>query len=153
MSAHDRLAELGLTLPEVPRPGGAYRPYVRTGDLVFTAGQLPLVRGERAGNGRLGVEVSTGEGAQLARVAALNVLAIADEAAGGLDRVRMVKVTVYVASDPVFTEQARVADGASQLFVDVLGDPGLHARSAVGMSSLPRNSPVEVEAVLEVGEP
>ena len=150
MSANDRLVELGLTLPEVTTPGGAYRPYVRTGDLVFTAGQLPLVAGEIAGTGRLGTDVSTQKGAELARIAALNVLAIAAEAAGTLDRVRVVKVTVFVASDPGFTEQARVADGASRLFADVLGDRGLHARSAVGMASLPRNSPVEVEAVLEL---
>ena len=150
MSALDRLASLDLALPEVTTPAGAYTPYTRAGNLVFTAGQLPLVRGEIAATGKLGADVSVEQGAELARIAGLNVLAIGAEASGSLDRLRILKVTVFVASDPSFTGQARVADGASQLFVDVLGDAGLHARSAVGMASLPRNSPVEVEAVLEL---
>ena len=150
MTALDRLASLGLSLPEVATPAGAYTPYTRAGALVFTAGQLPLVGGELAGVGTLGADVTRQQGAELARIAGLNVLAIAAEAAGDLDEVRVVKATVFVASAPGFAEQSQVADGASDLFAAVLGQPGVHARSAVGVASLPKGSPVEVEAVLEV---
>lgn len=144
-----RLEELGLELPEVPAPAAAYRPTARAGDLVLTAGQLPLVDGALSTTGKLG-DLSTEEGAELARTAALNVLAAAASAAGSLDRVRIVKLTVFVASDPAFTEQHLVANGASELLGEVLGERGVHARSAVGVASLPLGAPVEVEAVVEV---
>lgn len=150
MSAADRLAELGLSLPAVPTPAAAYQPHRRAGDLVFTAGQLPVVDGDLPQTGRLGAEVTTDEGAELARTAALNVLAVAVDAVGDIDRVRIVKLTVFVASDPAFAEQHLVANGASELLGEVLGEDGLHARSAVGVAALPRNSPVEVEAIVEV---
>lgn len=155
MGAAQRLADLGLTLPTPPAPAAAYQPYALAGDLVLTAGQLPLVDGNLPRTGRCGDDVTTDEAAELARLAALNVLAVAREAAGGsdedLDRVRVVKLTVFVASTPTFTEQHLVANGASTLLADVLGDAGVHARSAVGVPSLPLGSPVEVEAVLALG--
>jgi enamine deaminase RidA (YjgF/YER057c/UK114 family) len=149
--ATDRLAELGLTLPDVPAPAAAYRPWALAGDLVLTAGQLPLVAGNLPRTGTCGDHVTTDQAADLARTAALNVLAVGAAAADGdLDRVQVVKVTVFVASTAVFTEQHLVANGASQLFGEVLGDAGLHARSAVGVAALPMASPVEVEAILRL---
>ena len=147
----DRLAELGLTLPDVPAPAAAYTPWVRAGDLVFTAGQLPVVGGELPRTGKLGADLTTDEGADLARTAALNLLAVAKAAAGDLGAVRVVKLTVFVASAPGFTEQHLVANGASQLVGRVLGRAGVHARAAVGVASLPLDAPVEVEGVLELG--
>jgi len=149
-SATGRLRELGLTLPAVPSPAAAYQPWSRTGGLVFTAGQLPTVEGSLPRTGRLGAELTTTEGAELARIAALNVLAVAAEAAGDLDAVRVVKVVVFVAGTDDFTEQHLVANGASALIGDVLGDAGVHARAAVGVASLPLGSPVEVEAIIAV---
>lgn len=151
MAVADRLAELGLTLPDPPAPAAAYVPWTRTGDLVLTAGQLPLVDGALPMTGRCGEELTTEQGAELARAAAVNLLAVAADAAeGDLDRLRVVKLTVFVASTPEFTEQHLVANGASQLLAEVLGDAGVHARSAVGVPTLPLGSPVEVEAILEL---
>ncbi len=145
-----RLTELGLELPPVAAPAAAYQPYAQSGPQVFTAGQLPVVDGSLVRTGKLGAGLTTEDGAELARTAGLNVLAAAAAAAGGLHRVRVVKVTVFVSSAPDFTEQHLVANGASQLIGDVLGDHGIHARSAVGVASLPMDAPVEVEAVIEV---
>lgn len=150
MSAADRLAELGLSLPPVPPPAAAYQPFARSGNLVFTAGQLPTVDGQLVRTGKLGKDLTTEEGAELARTAALNVLAAAAAGAGDLDSVRIVKLTVFVASDPAFTEHPLVANGASHLLGEVLGEDGLHARSAVGVAALPLDSPVEIEAIVEV---
>lgn len=148
MSATDRLAELGLALPAVAPPAGAYQPAVTSGDLVFTAGQLAFVDGRLARTGLLGEEVSVEEGARLARVAALNALAAAAAVLGGLDRIDgIVKVTGFVASAPGFGAQPAVLNGASDLLVDVFGDAGRHARSAVGVAALPLGSPVEVELI------
>lgn len=148
MSAHDRLGALGLRLPVVPAPAAAYRVAARVGDLILTAGQLPIRAGELVAAGHLGRELNTAQGAELARLAALNVLAVAAAEAGDLDRLRAVKLTVFVASTPSFRDQHLVADGASSLVSDVLG--GAHARSAVGVAALPLGAPVEVEAMLEV---
>ncbi|HEX3512835.1 MAG TPA: RidA family protein [Trebonia sp.] len=151
MTATERLAELGLTLPPVAPPVAAYVPAVRTGNYVYTSGQLPLVDGKLQGVGKVGDGVSTDEAAALARTAALNALAAAASVAGGLDAIaRIVKVTCFVASDPSFTGQAQVANGASELLIEVLGDAGRHARSAVGMAVLPLDTPVEVELIAEV---
>lgn len=151
----ERLAVLDLTLPTPPAPAAAYVPFAASGDLVLTAGQLPMVDGALSRTGTCGDDVTTDEAAELARLAAINVLAIAREAAGGsdadLDRVRVVKLTVFVASTPDFVEQHLVANGASNLMGEVLGDAGVHARSAVGVSALPLGSPVEVEAILQLG--
>ncbi len=151
MTASERLAELGLTLPPVTTPVAAYVPAVRTGNHVYTSGQLPFVGGELQGVGKVGGDVTPDEGAALARTAALNALAAAASAAGGLDAItRIVKVTCFVASDPSFTGQAQVANGASELLIEILGDAGRHARSAVGMAVLPLDTPVEVELIAEV---
>src|ERR1700758_2316612 len=149
--AAERLAALGLTLPPVAPPVAAYVPAVRTGNYVYTSGQLPLVDGKLQGSGKVGDGVTTDEAAGLARIAALNALAAAAEVAGSLDAIaRIVKVTCFVASAPAFTEQAKVANGASEFFIEVLGHAGRHARSAVGMAVLPLDSPVEVEVIAEV---
>lgn len=145
-----RLAELGVTLPAPPEPAAAYVPWRIAGGLVFTAGQIPLVDGRLPRSGKLGADLTTEEGAEEARTAAINVLAVAKAAAGALARIRVAKVTVFVASAPGFTEQHLVANGASELLGAVLGEAGVHARSAVGVSCLPLDSPVEVEAVLEM---
>jgi enamine deaminase RidA (YjgF/YER057c/UK114 family) len=145
MSALERLAELGLVLPEAPAPAAAYRPVVRVGERFLTAGQLPVVDGELLARGRLGDEISTVQGAELARVAGLNVLAVLASVTD-LDAIRLVRVQVFVASAPGFYEQHLVANGASELFAQVLGESGLHARSAVGVAALPLGSPVEIDA-------
>jgi enamine deaminase RidA (YjgF/YER057c/UK114 family) len=147
----ERLAALGLTLPAVAAPVAAYVPAVRSGNYVYTSGQLPLVDGKLQGTGKVGDGVTPEEAAALARIAALNALAAAASVAGGLDSiVRIVKVTCFVASAPAFTGQAQVANGASELLIEVLGDAGRHARSAVGMAVLPLDTPVEVELIAEV---
>jgi enamine deaminase RidA (YjgF/YER057c/UK114 family) len=147
----ERLAELGLTLPPVAAPVAAYVPAVRTGNYVYTSGQLPFVDGKLQGTGKVGEGVSVDEATGLARTCALNALAAVASVAGGLDAItRIVKVTCFVSSAPAFTGQAQVANGASEFLIAVLGDAGRHARSAVGMSVLPLDSPVEVELIAEV---
>ena len=147
-----RLADLGLSLPAVVPPLAAYVPAVRYEDLVYTAGQLPLVNGALRAVGKVGAEVSVEEAVGCARFAALNGLAAVVDIAGELDAInRIVKVTVYVASAPGFTDQPLIANGASQLLGDVFGQAGHHARSAVGVAVLPLDAPVEVELVVAVG--
>jgi enamine deaminase RidA (YjgF/YER057c/UK114 family) len=147
----ERLAALGLALPPVAVPLAAYVPAVRTGSYVYTAGQLPFVDGKLLATGKLGAGLSVADGAALARTAALNALAAAASVAGGLNGLaRIVKVTGFVASDPGFTAQAQVVNGASELLLEVFGEAGKHARSAVGMAVLPLDAPVEIELVAEV---
>jgi enamine deaminase RidA (YjgF/YER057c/UK114 family) len=147
-----RLAELGLTLPEVAAPVAAYVPAVRNGNLVWTSGQLPLVDGKLLAAGKVGADVDPGAAKELARTCALNALAAVASVVGDLDAVqRVVKVVGFVASDPSFTGQPGVVNGASELLGDVFGDAGRHARSAVGVAALPLDAPVEVEVVVEVG--
>ena len=147
----DRLAELGITIPAVTKPAGAYVPAVVSGNLVYTSGQLPMVDGALPAAGKLGAEVSDEQGKALARQCALNGLAAVASVIGSLDRVtRIVKVVGFVASDPSFTGQPGVVNGASELFGAVFGDAGVHARSAVGVAALPLGAPVEVEVVLHV---
>jgi enamine deaminase RidA (YjgF/YER057c/UK114 family) len=149
--AAERLAELGLTLPAVAAPQAAYVPAVRSGSYVYVSGQLPFVDGKLQATGKLGATVSSEEGAALARICALNGLAAAAAAAGGIDKItRIVKVTGFVASVPEFTGQPLVINGASELFIEVFGEAGRHARSAVGLAVLPLDSPVEVELIAEV---
>jgi enamine deaminase RidA (YjgF/YER057c/UK114 family) len=146
-----RLAALGLTLPPVAAPLAAYVPAVRTGPHVYTAGQLPLVEGKLLMAGKVGAQVTTTEAAALARTCALNALAAVVSVAGALSAVtRVVKVTGFVASDPGFTDQAQVVNGASELLLEVFGEAGRHARSAVGMAVLPFDAPVEIELIAEV---
>ena len=146
----ERLAELGLSLPPVVPPVASYVPAVRSGDHVYTSGQLPVQGGELGAVGKVGAQVSPERAKELARVCALNALAAVD-ALVGLDRVvQVVKVTGFVASTPDFTGQPAVVNGASELLGDVFGEAGRHARSAVGVASLPLDAPVEVEIVVEV---
>lgn len=150
-TATNRLAELGLTLPAVAPPLASYLPAVQTGSLVYTAGQLPLVSGALTVTGKVGVEVSPEAATEAARVAALNALAAVVSVTGDLEAiVRIVKVVVFVASGPDFTGQPQVANGVSELLGEVFGDQGRHARSAVGVTVLPLNSPVEIELIVEV---
>lgn len=152
-AAEERLAELGLTLPEVATPAGAYVPALRSGPYVYTAGQVPLVRGELPRSGKVGAEVSPEEAKELAGTCALNALAAVRSVAGDLDSVvRVVKVTGFVASAPDFTGQPGVINGASELLGQVLGDKGVHARSAVGVAVLPMDAPVEVEIQVELAD-
>lgn len=146
----DRLAELGVPLPEVVKPVAAYVPAVRTGSLVFTAGQIPMVAGSPAGIGKVGSEVSAEEAQQYARICALNALAAVDSLVGLDSIVRVVKVVGFVASAEGFTGQPGVVNGASELLGEVFGEAGQHARSAVGVAELPLGVPVEVELVVEV---
>lgn len=145
-----RLAELGIELPHVPAPVAAYVPAVRTGSLVYTSGQVPFLEGRLVASGKVGAAVSPDQAAELARTCALNCLAAVHELVG-LDSVRrVVKVLGFVASAPEFTGQAGVINGASELFGQVFGDAGAHARSAVGVAVLPLDAPVEVELIVEV---
>jgi len=147
----EKLAELGLTLPEVVPPLAAYQPAVRNGDLVFTAGQLPAKDGEMLATGKLGAEVSEEDGYACARQCAINALAAIKAEIGDLSSIkRVVKVVVFVASAPDFTGQPKVANGASEFLGEVFGDAGKHARSAVGVSVLPLDVPVEVELIVAV---
>ncbi len=146
----ERLGELGLVLPDVAPPVAAYVPAQVSGNLVYTAGQLPFVAGALPATGKVGAEISAEEAWQFARTCALNALAAAKGAIGSLDRVtRVVKVTGFVASSPDFTGQPAVINGASELLVEVFGDSGRHARSAVGVAVLPLDAPVEVELIAE----
>lgn len=146
-----RLEEMGLELPEVAKPVAAYVPAVRSGDLVFTAGQLPMRSGELVTTGKVGSGVTSEEAYACAQQCALNALA-AINAEVPLEQVRrVVKLVVFVASAPSFTGQPGVANGASELVGEVFGDAGIHARSAVGVSVLPLDAPVEVEMIVEVG--
>ncbi len=146
-----RLTDLGVTLPAAAAPAANYLPFARTGNLLFTAGQLPLKDGKLQAAGLLGRDVDTATGQEAAKLCAINVLAQAKAALGDLEKiVRVVKITVFVASAPDFTEQHLVANGASDFLAAALGERGKHARAAVGTASLPLNAAVEIEAVNEV---
>jgi enamine deaminase RidA (YjgF/YER057c/UK114 family) len=151
VSASERLKELGIELPGVAKPLASYVPAVRSGNLVYTSGQLPTQEGKLIANGKIGVDVTPEKGKELARICVLNALAAVDSLVG-IDAVKqVVKVVGFVASAPGFNGQPGVVNGASDLLADVFGDHGSHARSAVGVSELPLDSPVEVELVVEVG--
>ena len=150
MSVETNLAALGLELPEVATPAGAYVPAVVSGNLVFTAGQIPLVDGKLMAEGRLGAEITAEAGKEIAQRCALNAIAAVKSVLGDLGRVKkVVKVVGFVASTPEFTAQPGVVNGASELLQAAFGDAGIHARSAVGVAVLPLNSPVEVELIVE----
>jgi enamine deaminase RidA (YjgF/YER057c/UK114 family) len=147
----NRLGELGLVLPEAPKPVAAYIPAKQSGKLVFTAGQLPMVNGELISKGFLGQEVAIEDAIKAARVCTLNALAAIKGVIGDLDRIKqIVRVVGYVASIPTFTQQPAVVNGASELLLEIFGDAGKHARSAVGMAVLPLNASVEIELTVEV---
>jgi len=150
-SPEQRLARQGLTLPDPPAAVAAFAPHVRSGSTVYVSGQIAVRKGQLVAKGRLGAEVDIADGQAAARMCALNVLAQLNAAAGSLSAIaRLVKITVFVASTRDFTSQPQVADGASRLFLDVLGEAGAHARSAIGVAALPLGTPVEVEAIAEL---
>jgi enamine deaminase RidA (YjgF/YER057c/UK114 family) len=152
MSVEERLVELGVDLPVAPKPVASYVPVATEGQIAFVAGQVPMQEGKPLATGRVGEDVSVEEGQGLARRCALQALAALKEELGTLDRVlRILKVTVWVASSESFTEHSMVANGASDLLVEVFGDAGKHARAAVGAPSLPLGVPVEVELVVQLG--
>jgi len=152
-SASRRLAALGLSLPPVTLPLAAYVPAVRSGNFVYTAGQLPVVEGQLLATGKVGAEVGAHEAAALARTCALNALAAVVSVTGSLSAIRrIVKVTGFVASAPDFTGQPQVVNGASELLLEVFGESGRHARSAVGTAVLPLDAPVEIELIAEVSD-
>jgi enamine deaminase RidA (YjgF/YER057c/UK114 family) len=150
-SPAERMAALGLTLPPVVTPLAAYVPAVRSGNTVYTAGQVPMADGQLLSAGKVGADVGAAEAAALARTCALNALAAAASVAGGLSAIsRVVKLTGFVASAPDFTGQPQVVNGASELLLEIFGEAGRHARSAVGVAVLPLNAPVEIELIVEV---
>ena len=147
-----RLAELGIELPDVVAPLASYVPAVRSGSYVYTSGQVPMVKGQIPVTGKVGAEVDPDTAKDCARVCALNALAAVRSITGDLSAVtRVVKVVGYVASDPSFTGQPGVVNGASDLLGQIFGDAGIHARSAVGVVALPLDAPVELELIVEVG--
>jgi enamine deaminase RidA (YjgF/YER057c/UK114 family) len=153
MSVTTRLAELGIAIPEVVPPVAAYVPAVVTGRYVYTSGQLPMRDGAMIAEGLVGADVDPDTAKECARQCAINALAAAQSVIGSLDRVtRVVKVVGFVASAPGFTGQPAVINGASEVLLEIFGDAGRHARSAVGVAGLPINAPVEVEMVLEVAD-
>jgi enamine deaminase RidA (YjgF/YER057c/UK114 family) len=146
-----RINELKLSLPGTPKPVAAYIPAKQTGKLVFTAGQLPMVNGELISKGLLGQDVEIDEANEAARICTLNALAAIKGVIGDLDRIKqIIRVVGYVASVPTFTQQPAVVNGASELLLEIFGENGKHARSAVGMAVLPLNASVEIELTVEV---
>ncbi len=153
MTPSQRLKEAGITLPTPPAPVGSYVPGLRVGNLVMVSGQLPMADGKLTAAGRVGRDVTLEQAQAAARVCGLNALAIASDVAGGLDRIaRIVRLAVFVNSADGFTDQPKVANGASDLMVEVFGDQGRHVRAAVGANELPLNAAVEVELIAELGE-
>lgn len=151
MRVENKIAELGLTLPETPRPVAAYVPAKQAASLVFTAGQLPMVNGELISKGLLGQDVEIEDANKAARICTLNALAAIKGVIGDLDQIKqIVRVVGYVASVPNFTQQPAVVNGASELLLEIFGENGKHARSAVGISALPLNASVEIELTVEV---
>jgi enamine deaminase RidA (YjgF/YER057c/UK114 family) len=150
MTTSERLAELGIQIPAVAKPVASYVPAAISGNLVFTAGQLPFVDGALPETGKVGAEVSAESAQGYARTAVLNALAAAETVIGSVDRItRIVKLVVFVASAPEFSGQPAVANGASDTLVEIFGDAGRHARSAVGVAVLPLDAPVELELIVE----
>lgn len=151
MDINDRIGELGITLPPPPEPGGLYVAVKQVGNLVYTSGVGPLEKGKPAVIGKVGAEVNVEEGRAAARLCILNTLSRLQNHLGDLNRVKnVIKVLGFVASAPGFGRQPEVINGASELLIDVFGDAGRHTRSAIGTSELPRNIPVEIEAIFEV---
>ncbi|CAB4594812.1 MAG: RidA family protein [Actinobacteria bacterium] len=150
MKVTERLAELGISIPAVAKPVASYIPSTISGSLVFTAGQLPFIDGSLPATGKVGADVDATEAAGMARTAVLNALAAIETSIGSVDRItKIVKLVVFVASAPDFTGQPGVANGASDVLVEIFGESGRHARSAVGVAVLPLDAPVELELIVE----
>jgi enamine deaminase RidA (YjgF/YER057c/UK114 family) len=153
MATSTRLIEMGLALPEVAAPLASYIPAQRSGNMVYTSGQLPLVDGELIATGKVGADVDQETAIECARVCALNALAAIVSVVGDIDRVtQVVKVVGFVASAPDFTGQPAIINGTSDLLGEIFGEAGVHARSAVGVAALPKDAPVEVEMIVEVSD-
>jgi enamine deaminase RidA (YjgF/YER057c/UK114 family) len=153
MTIEEKLAELAIELPAVPKPLGSYVPFIRTGNLVYLSGMLPLKDGRLLKTGKLGDGVTLEDGVLCARTAAINALAVLKSAVGSLDNMkRCVKISGFIASADNFIDQPKVMNGASDLLFEVFGEAGRHARAAVGVNVLPMDSPVEVEFIFEVRE-
>ena len=146
-----KLIELGLKLPEIPNPVAAYVNAQQVGNLIYTSGQLPIIKGELISRGLLGKDVNIDEGIAAAKVCILNALAVIESIVGDLNQIKqVVKLSGYVASDPTFTQQPLVINGASELLINIFGEKGRHARVAVGAAALPLNAPVEIELFVEI---
>jgi enamine deaminase RidA (YjgF/YER057c/UK114 family) len=151
MTPSQRLGELNITLPPAAKPVGSYIPATKTGRLLFVSGQLPLADGKLLATGKVGLDVTLEDAVRAARQCGLNALAVAADTAGGIDHItRIVRLAVYVNSAPGFTDQPKVANGASDLMADIFGDAGRHVRAAVGANELPLDAAVEVELMAEV---
>ena len=151
MTPEEKIKSLGIDLPELPKPLGSYVPFVRTGNLIYLSGMLPLKDGKLLRTGRLGESVSLEDAVLCARTAAANALSVLKSSVGSIDVIKQcVKITGFIASAPDFTDQPKVLNGASELMVEVFGEAGRHARVAVGVNILPMNSPVEVDFIFEV---
>lgn len=151
MSVNEKLKELGIEIPPAPKPLASYIPSVKVGSLVYTAGQVPVKNGELQFKGKVGKNISLEEAVKAAKLCAVNCLSAVKSAIGDLDKIdRIVKVTVFVASDDGFNDQPKVANGASDFLVEVFGENGMHVRSAVGVSELPLGAPVEIEMIVQV---
>ena len=151
MEIEKKMKRLGLELPEVPKPVASYVPAVRSGNQVFTSGQIPFVKGELKCRGRVGEDLSVEEGYECSRIAALNCLAAIQSVIGDLDRIeQVVRVTGFVNSAPGFDGQPRVLNGASDLLVEIFGEKGRHSRLAIGTNELPLGAPVEIDMIVEV---
>ncbi len=153
MTQEEKLKSLGIELPAAPKPLGAYVPFVKTGRLLYLSGMLPLKDGKLTKTGRVGETVTLEEAAEAAKITAINALAVLKSAAGNLDKVkRCVRVEGFVSSADDFTDQPKVLNGASNFMFEVLGEAGLHTRTAIGVNILPLNSPVEISFIFEVEE-
>ena len=147
----DKIKDLGYELPEAPKPLAAYIPSLKVDNLVFTAGQLPSIKGELKYRGKVGAELSVEEGAKAAEICALNCLSVIKSVIGSLDKIeQVVKLTAFVNSSDYFTDQPKVANGASELIGKIFGDNGKHVRSAVGVNELPLNAAIEIEMIVKV---
>lgn len=153
MTPEEKLKSLGIELPAAPKPLGAYVPFMKTGNLVYLSGMLPLKEGKLTKTGRVGESVTLEEAAEAAKTAAINALAVLKSAIGSLDKMkRCVRIEGYVSSAQDFVDQPKVLNGASNFMFEVFGEAGLHTRTAVGVSILPLNSPVEISFIFEVKE-
>ena len=151
MSVETKLKELSITLPPAPKTIAAYVPAVKSGNLLFLSGVIPLIDGKMTHVGKLGKEIPVEDGYEAARITLLNTLSIIKTELGSLDRIeRIVKLTAYVASSPGFTQQPKVVNGASDLLIKIFGEKGLHARVSVGVVELPLGAPIELELVVEI---
>ncbi len=151
IKVEDNLKKLGINIPDAPKPLGAYKGVVISGNIVFVSGQLPIEKGELKYKGKVGSDISLEDGVHASQIAAINILSVMKQEIGDLNKInRILKVTGYVASAPGFDMQAKVVNGASELFYQVFGENGLHARAAVGVFELPLGAPVEIEAIAEI---